>query len=152
MILLHFLNCMNVFTFLLNFQRNCVTDWVSRHLARNWTNLHILILIKLVKFVFIAATSLLCQRRPGTERKPIEDILRNMIIYTNEGNPLGLKLLLVAKFAKKDVQVKITTLNGENWELADYISQQNNVNGAAIIVWTLTFAPFHLEIDDASSS
>lgn len=37
----------------------------------------------------------------------------NMIIYTNEGNPLGLKLLLVAKFAKKDVQVKIVSLNGK---------------------------------------
>lgn len=37
-----------------------------------------------------------------------------MIIYTNEGNPLGLKLLLVAKFAKKDVQVKTTNLNGEH--------------------------------------
>jgi Glutathione S-transferase, N-terminal domain len=36
-----------------------------------------------------------------------------MIIYTNEGNPLGLKLLLVAKFAKKDVQIKFVTLNGE---------------------------------------
>lgn len=38
-----------------------------------------------------------------------------MIIYTNEGNPLGLKLLLVAKFAKKDVQLKIVTLNGKTF-------------------------------------
>lgn len=34
-----------------------------------------------------------------------------MIIYTNEGNPLGLKLVLAAKLAKKDVQVKFVTLN-----------------------------------------
>lgn len=39
---------------------------------------------------------------------------RTMIIYTNEGNPLGLKLLLVARFAKKDVQVKIVSLNGKD--------------------------------------
>jgi methionyl-tRNA synthetase len=37
-----------------------------------------------------------------------------MIIYTNEGNPLGLKLLLAAKLAKKDLQVKVVTLNGES--------------------------------------
>ena len=36
-----------------------------------------------------------------------------MIIYTNEGNPLGLKLVAAAKFAKKDVQIKVVTLNGE---------------------------------------
>lgn len=42
-----------------------------------------------------------------------------MIIYTNEGNPLGLKLLAIAKFAKKDVQVKITTLTGKNWAEID---------------------------------
>ena len=36
-----------------------------------------------------------------------------MIIFTNEGNPLGLKLLLAAKFAKKDVNLKIVaSLNG----------------------------------------
>ncbi|XP_058453366.1 methionine--tRNA ligase, cytoplasmic [Malaya genurostris] len=34
-----------------------------------------------------------------------------MIIYTNHGNPFGLKLLICANFAKKDVQVKKVTLN-----------------------------------------
>lgn len=42
-----------------------------------------------------------------------------MIIYTNEGNPLGLKLVLAAKFAKKNLQVKVVTLSGKevimNW-------------------------------------
>jgi hypothetical protein len=37
--------------------------------------------------------------------------LNAMIIYTNEGNPLGLKLLSTAKFAKKNVELKIVTLN-----------------------------------------
>lgn len=36
-----------------------------------------------------------------------------MIIYTNAGNPFGLKLLICAKFAKKDVQVKTIALNGK---------------------------------------
>lgn len=46
-----------------------------------------------------------------------------MIIYTNEGNPLGLKLLLVAKFAKKDVQIKVTNLNGENAKIWIIVSK-----------------------------
>jgi methionyl-tRNA synthetase len=36
-----------------------------------------------------------------------------MIIYVNEGNPLGLKLLIAAKLAKKDVEFKIVSLNGK---------------------------------------
>jgi len=36
-----------------------------------------------------------------------------MIIYTNEGNPLGLQLLMLAKFAKRPVQVQLVNLNGE---------------------------------------
>lgn len=52
-----------------------------------------------------------------------------MIIYTNEGNPLGLKLLLVAKFAKKIVQIKTVTLNGKiswdfTWILWNWIKMQ----------------------------
>ena len=36
-----------------------------------------------------------------------------MIIYTNEGNPLGLKLVLSAKFAGIDnVSVQLVNLNG----------------------------------------
>ncbi|XP_055539810.1 methionine--tRNA ligase, cytoplasmic [Wyeomyia smithii] len=34
-----------------------------------------------------------------------------MIIYTNQGNPFGLKLLICAKFAGVDVQLKTVTLN-----------------------------------------
>ncbi|XP_030373626.1 methionine--tRNA ligase, cytoplasmic [Scaptodrosophila lebanonensis] len=34
-----------------------------------------------------------------------------MIIYTNEGNPLGLKLLMLAKFAKQSVQLQVVNLN-----------------------------------------
>ncbi|XP_023160349.2 methionine--tRNA ligase, cytoplasmic [Drosophila hydei] len=34
-----------------------------------------------------------------------------MIIYTNEGNPLGLQLLVLAKFAKKTAQVQLVNLN-----------------------------------------
>lgn len=34
-----------------------------------------------------------------------------MIIYTNPGNPFGLKLLICAKFAKKEVRVKTVSLN-----------------------------------------
>uniref|UniRef100_A0A8D8FWU0 Methionine--tRNA ligase, cytoplasmic n=1 Tax=Culex pipiens TaxID=7175 RepID=A0A8D8FWU0_CULPI len=34
-----------------------------------------------------------------------------MIIYTNPGNPFGLKLLICAKFAKKEVQVKTVSIN-----------------------------------------
>lgn len=36
-----------------------------------------------------------------------------MIIYTNEGNPLGLQLLVLAKFAKKTAQVQLVNLNGK---------------------------------------
>lgn len=36
-----------------------------------------------------------------------------MIIYTNEGNPQALKLLICAKTAKKEVTLKIVSLNGE---------------------------------------
>lgn len=36
-----------------------------------------------------------------------------MKIYTNEGNPLGLKLLILTKFAKKDVTIESVNLNGE---------------------------------------
>lgn len=36
-----------------------------------------------------------------------------MIIYTNPGNPFGLKLLICAKFAKKEVQVKTVSINGK---------------------------------------
>ena len=42
-------------------------------------------------------------------------IMSNMIIYTNEGNPLGLKLLVCANFAKiKNVELKIVNLSGKN--------------------------------------
>lgn len=37
-----------------------------------------------------------------------------MIIYTNEGNPLGLQLLMLAKFAKRAVQVQLVNLNGKS--------------------------------------
>ena len=41
--------------------------------------------------------------------------MSNMIIYTNEGNPLGLKLLVCANFAKiKNVELKIVNLSGKN--------------------------------------
>lgn len=36
-----------------------------------------------------------------------------MIIYTNVSNPLALKLLIVAKLAKKNVELKIVNLNGK---------------------------------------
>lgn len=36
-----------------------------------------------------------------------------MKIYTNEGNPLGLKLLILTKFAKKEVAVETVNLVGE---------------------------------------
>lgn len=39
-----------------------------------------------------------------------------MIIYTNEGNPLGLQLLMLAKFAKRTVQVQLVNLNGKEIE------------------------------------
>ncbi|KAH8407407.1 hypothetical protein KR222_008420 [Zaprionus bogoriensis] len=37
-----------------------------------------------------------------------------MIIYTNEGNPLGLQLLMLAKFAKRTVQLQLVNLNGKS--------------------------------------
>lgn len=37
-----------------------------------------------------------------------------MKIFTNEGNPFGLKLQLLAKFANKPVQVIKVTLNGKS--------------------------------------
>jgi Glutathione S-transferase, N-terminal domain len=36
-----------------------------------------------------------------------------MILFTNEGNPLGLKILSAALFAKKEINVKIVNLDGE---------------------------------------
>lgn len=36
-----------------------------------------------------------------------------MKIYTNEGNPFGLKLQLLAKFAKREVVVEKVNLNGK---------------------------------------
>ena len=36
-----------------------------------------------------------------------------MKIYTNEGNPLGLKLQILAKFAKREASVEKVNLNGE---------------------------------------
>lgn len=36
-----------------------------------------------------------------------------MIIYTNEGNPLGLKLVACAKLGNVNVTVKKVTLNGK---------------------------------------
>lgn len=39
-----------------------------------------------------------------------------MIIYTNEGNPLGLQLLMLAKFAKKTVQVQLVNLNDAKYK------------------------------------
>lgn len=45
-----------------------------------------------------------------------------MIIYTNEGNPLGLQLLMLAKFAKQAVKVQLVNLNGE-WNLENVFSQ-----------------------------
>lgn len=41
--------------------------------------------------------------------------MSDMIIYTNEGNPLGLKLLLCTNFAKKgNVEIKYVNLNGKD--------------------------------------
>lgn len=40
-------------------------------------------------------------------------LIAKMIIYTNEGNPLGLQLLMLAKFAKQAVQVQLVNLNGK---------------------------------------
>ncbi|KAL7736851.1 hypothetical protein ACLKA6_015685 [Drosophila palustris] len=39
-----------------------------------------------------------------------------MIIYTNEGNPLGLQLLMLAKFAKQAVQVQLVNLNDAKYK------------------------------------
>ncbi|XP_064543001.1 methionine--tRNA ligase, cytoplasmic [Drosophila montana] len=39
-----------------------------------------------------------------------------MIIYTNEGNPLGLQLLVLAKFAKRAVQVLLVNLNDAKYK------------------------------------
>ncbi|XP_039480722.1 methionine--tRNA ligase, cytoplasmic [Drosophila santomea] len=39
-----------------------------------------------------------------------------MIIYTNEGNPLGLQLLMLAKFAKRPVQVQLVNLNDAKYK------------------------------------
>lgn len=36
-----------------------------------------------------------------------------MILFTEKSNPLGLKLLTVANFAKKSVEIKLVSLNGE---------------------------------------
>lgn len=40
-----------------------------------------------------------------------------MIIYTNEGNPLGLQLLMLVKYSKRQVEVQLVNLNGECWDL-----------------------------------
>lgn len=72
-----------------------------------------------------------------------------MKIYTNEGNPLGLKLLLAAKFAKKDVQIKIVTLNGKNcFVISEQREAMCHLKISAVPVHLL--ACFHLRIDDAS--
>ncbi|EDW72463.1 uncharacterized protein Dwil_GK20695 [Drosophila willistoni] len=39
-----------------------------------------------------------------------------MIIYTNEGNPLGLQLQILAKFAKREVQVQLVNLNDSKYK------------------------------------
>ncbi|KAH8261566.1 hypothetical protein KR044_011192 [Drosophila immigrans] len=39
-----------------------------------------------------------------------------MIIYTNEGNPLGLQLLMLAKFAKQQVQLQLVNLNDAKYK------------------------------------
>lgn len=53
--------------------------------------------------------------------------MSNMIIYTNEGNPLGLKLLVCAKFAKiKNVEIKIVNLSGKNEEV--YLNLRSEFN------------------------
>lgn len=36
-----------------------------------------------------------------------------MKIYTNDGNPFGLKVQILAKFAKREVTVEKVNLNGE---------------------------------------
>jgi hypothetical protein len=36
-----------------------------------------------------------------------------MILYTEKSNPLGLKLLTVANFAKKPLEIKFVSFNGE---------------------------------------
>lgn len=40
-----------------------------------------------------------------------------MIIYTNEGNPLGLKLLISAVLGNKAVSVKFISLNGNVYDI-----------------------------------
>lgn len=40
-----------------------------------------------------------------------------MIIYSNEGNPLGLKILICANLAKKAVEVKNVTLNSKSFHV-----------------------------------
>ncbi|ALC42554.1 CG15100 [Drosophila busckii] len=39
-----------------------------------------------------------------------------MIIYTNEGNPFGLQLLMLAKFAKRQVQLQLVNLNDAKYK------------------------------------
>ncbi|KAH8290278.1 hypothetical protein KR054_001553 [Drosophila jambulina] len=39
-----------------------------------------------------------------------------MIIYTNEGNPLGLQLLMLVKYAKRQVQVQLVNLNDPKYK------------------------------------
>lgn len=38
-----------------------------------------------------------------------------MILFTDKSNPLGLKLLTVANFAKKELEIKFVTLNGKKF-------------------------------------
>lgn len=56
--------------------------------------------------------------------------MNEMIIYTNEGNPLGLKLLSTAKFAKKDVEVKIVTLNNCKLDFYRFVVHRKKISVA----------------------
>lgn len=44
-----------------------------------------------------------------------------MILFTEKGNPLGLKLLTVANFAKKPLEIKFVTLNGKKIEFFTFV-------------------------------
>lgn len=50
-----------------------------------------------------------------------------MIIYTNAGNPFTLQVLMLAKFAKRTVQLQLVNLNGKESEKKNFIPATCNV-------------------------
>lgn len=49
-----------------------------------------------------------------------------MILFTEKSNPLGLKLLTVANFANKSLEIKFVSLNGEEKRLKNIVLIKNS--------------------------